>query len=130
MTARDPATLLRHRPPALLVAAIESFTGDTLACAGVARPHWTWPELLEGGAQTAGLLAGLQPRGLVATAVIAEYRDVVVHAPGHAGSVRFGARLGRRVLGFWRCHLEARDAAGTLLLAGEVTLAPGPARAE
>ncbi len=33
-----------------------------------------------------------------------------------------------RVLHFWRCRVEVRDAAGALLLEGTVTLAPEPAR--
>jgi hypothetical protein len=106
------------------VHAIERFGGDTLTCTGVARRRWDWPALLEGAAQTAGLLAGFQRSGLDRTAVIAEYRDVIVHRPAHRGAVRFAARLERRVLRFWRCRLEVRAAGGALLLEGAVTLAP------
>ena len=74
------------------------------------------------GAYLAGLMAEL------AAALVAEYRDVRVHAAAHAGPLRFAARLERRVLHFWRCRVEVRDAAGTLLLEGTVTLAPEPAR--
>jgi hypothetical protein len=119
-----PATLLRHRPPAVLVEAIASSTGDALACRGVERASWRWPELLEGAAQTAGLLTGMQPHGLDRRAVIAEYRDVRIHAATHPGPVEFTARLDRRILAFWRCRVEARAADGTLLLAALVTLAP------
>jgi len=50
-----------------------------------------------------------------------------VHATTHAGPLRFAAHLERRVLHFWRCRVEVRDAAGALLLEGSVTLAPEPA---
>jgi len=120
-----PADLLRHRGPALVVDAIDGFDGATLRCrAGAARRPW--PALLEGAAQAAGLVAGLRPRGLSSRAVVAEYRDVRVHAATHAGPLRFAARLERRVLHFWRCRVQVRDEAGALLLRGAVTLAPEP----
>jgi len=123
MTWPAPAELLRHRGPALLVGAIEAAGRDTLTCASRGAGAWRWPEMLEGAAQAAGLLAGLRPGGLPRTAVIAEYRGVVVHARAHTGPIRFVARGVRRVLHFWRCTVEARAADGTLLLAGEVALA-------
>jgi hypothetical protein len=83
--------------------------------------------MLEGAAQSAGLLAGLQKDGLGNRAVIAEYTGVVVHAAEHAGPLRFTARIERRILGCWRCRVEVRDAQDGLLLAGKVTLAPGEA---
>jgi hypothetical protein len=125
-TDRTPAELLRHRGPALLVGAIEAFAGDTIACASRGDGPWRWPLVLEGAAQAAGLLAGLRG-GVSQRAVIAEYRGVVVHAERHEGPVRFVARVERRLLHFWRCRIEARDAAGGLLLEGLVTVAPGPA---
>lgn len=122
-----PAEALRHRPPALLVDAIDSFAGDRLACRAVARSAWHWPELLEGAAQSAGLLVGLQQNGLSNRAVIAEYTGVIVYAAEHQGPVRFVAALERRILACWRCRIEVRDADDRLLLAGSVTLAPGDA---
>lgn len=122
-----PAEALRHGEPALLVAAIEAFDGDGLVCRAVARDAWRWPEMLEGAAQTAGLLTGLQQDGLSDRAVIAEYAGVVVHAAEHAGPLRFRARLDRRILRCWRCRIEVRDHHDALLLAGSVTLAPGDA---
>jgi hypothetical protein len=124
VTWPDPARLLRHRPPALLLGRIAELDGDRLACTSRRAGPWRWAELLEGAAQSAGLLAGLQPGGPSNTAVIAEYRSVGVHAASHAGRVRFVARLERRVLDFWRCRVEARAADGTLLLDGRVTIAP------
>lgn len=120
----DPRTVLRHRPPAVLVSAVTAFSGDTLMALGVGDGPWPWPKLLEGAAQAAGLLAGAQEGGLADTAVIADYRDVIVHAATHAGPVRFRAALDRRILHFWRCRIEARAEDGALLLAGTVTLAP------
>ncbi|MFN8544688.1 MAG: hypothetical protein U0807_10880 [Candidatus Binatia bacterium] len=124
MSLPAPAAVLRHRGPALLVGAITAFDGDTLTCAATGDGPWEWPQLLEGAAQAAGLLAGFQSHGLSNTAVIAEYRDVVVHVRRHTGPVRFTAGLDRRLLRFWRCRLAAHAADGTLLLAGRVTLSP------
>jgi hypothetical protein len=120
-----PHAVLRHRGPALLVSAVEDFRGDLLCCASRGSGLWRWPQMLEGAAQSAGLLAGLQPGGVPTTALIAEYRDVVIHAAAHAGPIRFIARLERRLLHFWRCRFEARAADGAVLLEGSVTLAPG-----
>jgi predicted hotdog family 3-hydroxylacyl-ACP dehydratase len=119
-----PARLLRHRPPALLLERIAEFGGDRLRCTSRGAGPWRWAELLEGAAQSAGLLAGLQPGGPANTAVIAEYRSVGVHAATHTGAVAFVACLERRILDFWRCRVEARAADGTLLLDGRVTIAP------
>jgi hypothetical protein len=121
----SPAALLRHRPPALLLATIDAHDGGTLWCTSVERETWVWPEILEGAAQCAGLLAGFQPGGPGNRAVIAEYRNVRPHAATARGTIRLSARLERRVLRFWRCRVEACDAGGTLLLDGLVTLAPG-----
>jgi hypothetical protein len=93
-------------------------------CRGIDGRGWPWPRLLEGTAQAAGLLAGLQPGGPGARAVVAEYREVAVHVKFHRGPVRFATRLERRLAHFWRCRCEARAADGRLLLASRVTLAP------
>jgi hypothetical protein len=124
MMLPPPARLLRHRGPALLLGAVEAFDGQTLACSSSDAGAWAWPRLLEGAAQAAGLLAGVQPGGPGKTAVIAQYRDVVIHAARHAGLVRFHAALDRRLLHFWRCRVEARDEEARLLLEGLVTIAP------
>jgi len=121
---RTPAELLRHRGPALLLAAIETFDGETIACTSRREGPWPWPLVLEGAAQTAGLLAGLAG-GLSNRAVIAEYRGVVVHVERHDGPISFRARIERRLLHFWRCRIEGRAADGALLLEGRVSLAPG-----
>lgn len=125
MTLLPLATLLRHRPPALLLGAIEGVDGHEIRCASAGAGPWRWGQMLEGAAQAAGLLAGLQAGGITDTAVIAEYRDVVVHTEAYAGPLRFVAHLDRRILHFWRCRLEARALDGTVLLAGTVTIAPG-----
>ncbi|MEW6268779.1 MAG: hypothetical protein AB1689_05710 [Thermodesulfobacteriota bacterium] len=122
MSLPAPAELLRHRPPAVLVDAIAEHRAGGLLCTAAARA-WTWPQMLEAAAQTAGLLAGLH-EGAPRDAVIAQYRDVDVHAPEHRGALRVRATFDRRVLQFWRCRFEVRDLAGHLLLAGRVALAP------
>jgi hypothetical protein len=124
MTFPDPASVLRHRPPAVLVGVVVAFSGDRLVCTSSGTGPWRWPQLLEGGAQTAGLLTGAQPEGLSEHAVIADYRAVRVLAPIHEGAVWFTATIDRRVMQFWRCRIEARATDGALLLEGSVTLAP------
>jgi hypothetical protein len=116
---------MRHRAPALLLDAIDTFTGDTLTCTSRDVIRWAWPLVLEGAAQTAGLLAGLQTDGPGDAAIIAEYRDVVVRVGAAAGALRFTAVLERRLLDFWRCRVEARMADGTVLLGGLVTVTAG-----
>ena len=126
MSLPPPASLLRHRPPALLLGGVEAHASTRLVCHGIDGRDWPWARLLEGTAQAAGLLAGLQPGGPGHHAVIAEYRDVGVHVGLHRGPVRFDARLERRLAQFWRCRCEARSPSGRVLLAARVTLAPPP----
>jgi hypothetical protein len=126
MTFPDPATVLRHRPPAVLVRSVVDFSAERLTCSSSDDGAWPWPRLLEGSAQTAGLLAGAQADGLASDAVIADYRDVRVLVSGHTGSVLFRAVLERRVMQFWRCRVEAHAADGRVLLTARVTLAPVP----
>lgn len=124
-TPPAPATVLRHRGPALLLGAVEDFAAGTLRCTSRDPGPWTWARMLEGAAQTAGLLAGTQDDRIRDTAVIAEYRDVRIHALRHAGPLHFVAHLDRRVLRFRRCRVEVHAAAGVLLLSAMVTVAPG-----
>jgi hypothetical protein len=125
MTLPAPADVLRHRGPALVVAAIEGFDGTTLRCRSAAEGPWRWPRVLEGAAQTAGLLVGLAAGGVSNRAVIAEYRDVAVGPRERPGPMHFAARVERRLLHFWRCRVEARAADGEVVLRCAVTLAPG-----
>ena len=125
MRIPEPAAVMRHRVPALLLDAIDTFTGDHLTCRSRDVGRWSWPLVLEGAAQTAGLLAGLQTDGPGDAAVIAEYRNVVVHVPVASGTLRFTALLERRLLDFWRCRVEARSGEGVLLLDGLVTVTAG-----
>jgi hypothetical protein len=127
---RSAATLLRHRPPALLLDTIVACDGGQLVCSSRGVGPWRWAEMLEGAAQTAGLLAGLQQSGVDNTAVIAEYRDVMIRVARHAGPLRFTAHLDRRLLQFWRCRCEVRAADDALLLTADVTVAPGTSPGE
>jgi hypothetical protein len=120
-----PEQLMRHRPPALLLGRVVESTAGGLTCDGIDDGPWRWARLLEGAAQAAGLFSGLQPGGPGPAAVIAEYRDVTIHAALSSGPVRFHAALDRRILGFWRCRVDARSADGPLLLEGLVAVAPG-----
>jgi len=108
-----------------LIDAIETCDGRTLGCTSRGAGPWPWPRMLEGAAQTAGLLAGMQPGGPASSSVIAQYSDVVVHGEVQRGPLRFVAELDRRLLHFWRCRVAVRDESGRLLLEGRVTLAPG-----
>jgi predicted hotdog family 3-hydroxylacyl-ACP dehydratase len=125
MSLPAPATLLRHREPALLLGTIDDLVDDRLTCTSTARSSWQWTEMLEAAAQAAGLLAALRDDGFDNTLVIAEYRGVRVHAARHDGRLRLLARLDRRVLRFRLCRVQVRAADETLLLEGTVTLAPG-----
>ena len=124
MTFPDPATLLRHRPPAVLVREVVEFTGARLVATSNGVGPWTWPALLEGAAQAAGLLVGAQEGGLSNRAVIADYRNVAIGAATHQGPARFTATIDRRVLQFWRCRIAVHDGGGAVLLEATVTLAP------
>jgi hypothetical protein len=116
---------MRHRVPALLLGALESAGDGALACTSRRLAIWRWADMLEAGAQAAGLLAGLQQGGVANTAVVAEYRHVRVRADAHPGRLRIVARIERRLLHFWRCRIEVRSLDGEVLLDGTVTIAPG-----
>jgi hypothetical protein len=123
VTFPAPAALLRHGPEARLVRSIARLD-DGIACTSRGVGAWRWPRMLEGAAQAAGLLVGIAHADAPRAPVIAEYRDVVVHAASHRGPLRFVAALERRVLHCWRCTFEVRSARGRVLLSGRVTLAP------
>ena len=118
-----PSALLRHRPPAVALGSVVTREPRHLVCWGIDARRWPWPRLLEGAAQAAGLLAGLQPDGPGPGAVIAEFRDVVVPVTEHHGAVQLDARLERRLAQFWRCRCEARTERGDLLLEARITVA-------
>lgn len=120
-----PERLMRHRPPALLLGTLVEASDGGLVCEGIDDGPWRWARLLEGAAQAAGLFSGLRPGGPGPAAVIAEYRDVEIHALAHDGPVRFHAAPDRRILSFWRCRVEARGRGGALLLSGLVAVSPG-----
>jgi hypothetical protein len=123
MTFPSPAAVLRHRPPALLLGSVNALDAASIRCRGVEGEPWPWPRVLEAAAQAAGLLVGTRPDGIGNRAVIAEYRDVIIHVAEVPGPVDVAAWIDRRVLAFWRCRFAAH-AADRLLLEGRVTLAP------
>ena len=124
MIPRDAAALLRHRAPALLLGEITAFDGTTLECSARGPGPWRWAQLLEGAAQAAGLLAGLQAGGPDCRAVIAEVREAAITTTAHRGPLRFVATLDRRLLGFWRCRTEVRGEDGPPLLTAWIAVAP------
>lgn len=123
LTGHDAGAWLRHVPPALLIGTIVEHDDEHLVCASRDAGPFGWAQLLEGAAQTAGLLAGIAG-GPGAGALVAEYRAVRADVSRHAGAVRFHAALERRVLRFWRCRCAVQAADGRLLLQALVTLAP------
>ena len=123
MTFPSPAAVLRHRPPALLLETVSALDAGSIRCHCVDGDVWPWPRVLEAAAQAAGLLVGTRPAGIGNRAVVAEYRDVVIHVAEVPGPVDVTAWIDRRVLGYWRCRFAAH-AADRLLLEGRVTLAP------
>jgi len=123
MTLPSPAAVLRHRPPALLLGSVTAIDATSIRCRGVERGGWPWPWVLEAAAQAAGLLVGTRPGGIGNRAVVAEYRDVVIHVAENPGPVEIAAWIDRRAFRYWRCRFVAH-ATGRLLLEGRVTLAP------
>lgn len=129
MTLPAPAAVLRHGPEARLVRAIRRLDAAGIECTSRGRGPWPWPRMLEGAAQAAGLLLGIAVPGAPRAPVVAEYRDVVLHATSARGPLRFAAAFERRVLHFWRCTIDVRDGRGKILVRGRVTLAPPRPRA-
>ena len=123
MTLPVPAAVLRHRPPALLLASVAALDAESIGCRSVEAGPWPWPRMLEAAAQAAGLLVGTRPGGIGNRAVVAEYRDVAIHVATDGGPVDVVAWLDRRVLAYWRCRF-AVSTGGRLLVEGRVTLAP------
>lgn len=123
MTFPHPRAWMRHRGPALVLNAIEAWNGDEARCRAAAG-RWTWPRLLEGAAQTAGIACAIEEPAWRHGAVVAEYRDVEILAETHDGPVRFVARPERRLLAYRRCAAVATDETGTPLLRAVVTLLP------
>jgi SAM-dependent methyltransferase len=123
---------LRHQGRALLVGDVETMDGDRIVCRSRGTGPWRWAEMLEGAAQSAGILAGSRPGGLPRRAVVAEYRDVAVRTDTYSGPLRFEATLERRLLRFWRCRIAVLSEDGKVLVDGRVTLAPAvePSRAD
>lgn len=122
----SPASRLRHRGPALLLARIESWDGRRVCCRGARRP-WSWTALLEAAAQASGIACGLAEGGWTRGGVVAEYRDVDVRCDAWEGEVTLTAEVERRVLAFRRCRatVVARD--GRTLLRAQITLVPDEA---
>src|SRR6187455_1448453 len=59
VTLPAPAAVLQHGPEARLVRTIERLDEQGIACASRGRGPWPWFRMLEGAAQTAGLLLGI-----------------------------------------------------------------------
>jgi len=123
MTFPHPRAWLRHRPPALVVDAIDGWDGTVARCRGAAG-SWSWSRLLEGGAQTAGIACALDDVGWRDGVIVAEYREVEILAERHQGAVHFAARSERTVLGYRRCRMTASAGDATPLLRAVVTLLP------
>jgi hypothetical protein len=128
-----PRDTLSHREPALVLDTIEELGPDTLRCRGGAGRRLHWAQILDGCAQTAGLLARarLASREPVAF-VVATYEHVTLGegacegaaVEAHDGaSLEWIARFVRRIGDFHQIDVTATDAAGRTLLGTRVALA-------
>lgn len=121
----DIAALLRHRPPALLVAAEVAAAEDGLRrFTTVARDEWHWTQLLDAAAQAAGLCLRSDDATLAGRAfVVAAYERVVqASRPGPGVHTIAVARL----RSFLQMHqfVVTVATAGAPVLSARVTLAP------
>lgn len=120
----DIEALLRHRPPALLVAAELADVAGRRRFATVERARWHWTLLLDAAAQAAGLCVRSDDAALAGRAfVVAAYERVVRASPPRAGVHVVEVR---RLRSFLQMHqFEVTVAAGgEPVLAARVTLAP------
>ena len=110
-----------HRDPIVFVDTVESYQPGAIVCSSRITGPWDWPQMLEGAAQCAGILVGLEHEH---ESVVAQYRHMAIHGLVHVGALRFAARRERRFLGFYECHIEVRDLPGAIIISGSLTLAP------
>ena len=117
----DIAALLRHRPPALLIAAeLEVAEDGQRRFATVARDEW----LLDAAAQAAGLCVRSDDAALAGRAfVVAAYERVVQASRPGPGVHTLAVR---RLRSFLQMHqfTVTIAAGGVQVLAAQVTLAP------
>ena len=121
----DIAALLRHRPPALLIAAeLEVAEDGQRRFATVALEQWHWTQLLDAAAQAAGLCVRSDDAALAGRAfVVAAYERVVQASRPGPGVHTLAVR---RLRSFLQMHqFTVTVAAGDVpVLAARVTLAP------
>ena len=118
------AALLRHRPPALLVARELAGVDGRRRFATVARDEWHWTQLLDAAAQAAGLCVRSDDAALAGRAfVVAAYERVVQASRPGPGVHTLAVR---RLRSFLQMHqFTVTIAAGDVpVLAARVTLAP------
>lgn len=127
----DPSTTLAHREPALVLDAVSALGQTTLSCTGGAGRRLHWAQILDGCAQTAGLLA----RALLASPepvafVVASYESVELgegHDAHDGGVIEWRATPVRRVGDFHQVDVRALDEGGRALVVARVALARRPA---
>ena len=121
----DIAALLRHRPPALLIASEVGVAEDgQRRFATVARDEWHWTQLLDAAAQAAGLCVRSDDAALAGRAfVVAAYERVVQASRPGPGVHTLAVR---RLRSFLQMHqfTVTIAAGGVQVLAAQVTLAP------
>lgn len=126
LDSHDIAALLRHRPPALLIASEipTDATHGPRRFVTVARDEWHWTQLLDAAAQAAGLCLRSDDAALAGRAfVVAAYERVVqASQPGPGAHTIAVCRL----RSFLQMHqfTVTIAAAGVPVLAARVTLAP------
>lgn len=118
------ASLLRHRPPALLVAAEVAGSAGWRRFVTVERATWHWATLLDAAAQAAGLCVRSDEPGLAARAlVIAAYERVARERDPGAGVHALEVRRVRTFLQMHQFDVRVLTCEAPVL-AARVTLAP------
>lgn len=124
LDAAGVAALLRHRPPARLIAVEVAGEGGRRRFVTEARAAWHWTLLLDAAAQASGLCVRSDEAKTGGSLLVAAYERVVRLAEPRAGSHTLTVV---RVRSFLAMHqFDVTIAAGEVqVLAARVTLASG-----
>src|SRR5437870_1932289 len=123
-----PADLLPHELPAVFIGKIQSVAPNFISCRATTCRTWTWPQLLEGSAQAAGLLLRLRHRDQSSIRphyIVVGYDNVKIWSSTFKGLVCWDARRVREILDVTQFYSRAYDQSSTLILEATVALGPG-----
>jgi len=128
--ASESVLRLKHRGHALLLACeVEDDRSNDLErrFRSQHRDPWTWPLVLDAGAQAAGLLVKDLDRGFTGTLVVVAYDELQLELEPRAGTLLVRVSKIRRVLGMTQVGVVATDAAThEIRMRATVSLAPMP----